>query len=166
MENENKKYPVRKRTRLIEYDYSSNAYYFITICVHDMKCVLGLVENNKSKLNKYGIIVKNNLVNLKSRFGCIGLDYFIVMPNHIHLILILENKQTTKTVSVIEIIAALKSITTIEIHKSGLKGFKWQRSFYDRIIRNEEELFNIRQYIDQNPLRWEIEKNNPGNLEM
>ncbi len=75
---------------------------------------------------------------MKSRFGCIGLDYFIVMPNHIHLILILDNKQTTKTVSIIEIIAALKSITTIEIHKSGLKGFKWQRSFYDRIIRNEE----------------------------
>ena len=61
---------------------------------------------------------------------------------------------------------AFKSITTIALHKNGLKNFKWQRSFYDRIIRDEKELFNIRQYIEQNPLRWELEKDNPNNLDL
>jgi REP element-mobilizing transposase RayT len=166
MANNKNKYPVRKRTRLKEYDYSNNGYYFITICVKDMKCVLGSIENNRIKLNKYGFIVENNVRNLQKRFVCVELDYYIVMPNHIHVILILENKQNERPVSIPEIIAALKSLTTIELHKMGLKEFKWQRSFYDRIIRDEKELFNIRQYIEQNPLRWEIEKNNPGNLEM
>ncbi|MDP2363027.1 MAG: transposase [Ignavibacteria bacterium] len=166
MENENKKYPIRKSTRLKEYDYSNNGYYFITICVQGMKCVLSSVENNKTKLNKYGLIVENNLHNLQKRFPCIELDYYVVMPNHIHIILILENKQNERPVNITEIIAALKSLTTIEIHKDGLKEFKWQRSFYDRIIRDEKELYNIRKYIEQNPLKWDIEKNNPQNLEM
>ncbi len=87
------------------------------------------------------------------------------MPNHIHFIIILNNESENKFI-VTRIVVAFKSITTIELHKKGLNYFKWQRSFYDRIIRNEKELYNIRQYIDQNPLRWELEKDKPENLEL
>lgn len=87
------------------------------------------------------------------------------MPNHLHCIFILNNHNIERN-NISVIMGAFKSITTIAIHKSGFKKFKWQRSFFDRIIRDEKELFNIRQYIEQNPLRWELEKNNPNNLEL
>ncbi len=166
MGNEKNKYPVRKRTRLKEYDYSNNAYYFITICVNDKSEVFGKVENNSVSLNDYGIIVEKNLLDLSERFKSVEIDYYVIMPNHFHCIVILENESDKRKESISNIIGAFKSITTIGLHKMGLSDFKWQRSFYDRIIRNEQELFNIRRYIEQNPLRWELEKENPQNLEM
>ncbi len=74
------------------------------------------------------------------------------MPNHLHCIIILDNIDKEK-ISISKIIDVFKSLTTIDLHKMGFETFKWQRSVYDRIIRNEKELFNIRQYIDLNPLR-------------
>lgn len=165
LEDKNK-YPVRKPTRLKEYDYSNNAYYFITICVNDKSEVFGKVENHSVILNNYGFIIEKNLHDLLKRFKSVEIDYYVIMPNHFHCIFILENESDKRKVSISNIIGALKSITTIELHKKGLSDFTWQRSFYDRIIRNEKELFNIRRYIEQNPLRWELEKENPQNLEM
>ncbi len=166
MREDKNKYPVRKPTRLKEYDYSNNAYYFITICVNDKSEVFGKVENNSVILNNYGFIIEKNLYDLLKRFKSVEIDYYVIMPNHFHCIFILENESDKRKVSISNIIGALKSITTIELHKKGLSDFRWQRSFYDRIIRNEKELFNIRRYIEQNPLRWELEKENPQNLEM
>ena len=99
------------------------------------------------------------------------------MPNHIHAIIIIgdakiasptlrnvqRNKEnivpTDRTKMVLsKIVQQFKRICTIEIRNNGLPDFKWQRSFYDRIVRNEKELFNIRKYIEQNPLKWEIEQ--------
>jgi REP element-mobilizing transposase RayT len=164
-ENKNK-YPVRKPTRLKEYDYSNNAYYFITICVDNKKEVFGTVKNNSMSLNEYGILVEKSLFDLTDRFSFVQIDYYVIMPNHFHCIFILENETNKNKKSISEIIGAFKSITTIKLHKIGLIDFKWQRSFYDRIIRNEKELLNIRRYIEQNPLRWELEKHNPENLEL
>jgi REP element-mobilizing transposase RayT len=166
MKNNKNKYPVRKRTRLKEYDYSNNAYYFITICVNDKSEVFGKVENNSVILNDYGLIIEKNLLYLMERFKSVEIDYYVIMPNHFHVIIILDNENDESKISISNIIGAFKSITAIELHKMGLTDFKWQRSFYDRIIRDEKELFNIRQYIEQNPLRWELEKEDPGNLEM
>jgi REP element-mobilizing transposase RayT len=166
MHKEKSKYPVRKRTRLKEYDYSNNAYYFITICVKDKSEVFGKVAYNSVSLNNYGLIVEKNLRDLAARFNSIEIDDYVIMPNHFHAIFILDNKNDKTKDSMSNIIGAFKSLTTIEIHKNGLSEFKWQRSYYDRIIRNEKELFNIKQYIEQNPLRWELEKENPQNIEM
>lgn len=165
MKEEENKYPARKRTRLKEYDYSNNAYYFITICVNDKSEVFGSVENNKVLLNTYGSVIEKHLLDLSDRFKSVEIDYYVIMPNHLHCILILDNANIERN-SVSEIMGAFKSITTIALHKNGLKNFKWQRSFYDRIIRDEKELFNIRQYIEQNPLRWELEKESPYNVEL
>lgn len=166
MNEEKNKFPVRKRTRLKEYDYSNNAYYFITICVNDKSEVFGNVEDNSVILNNYGLIIEKNLHDLMERFKSVETDYYVIMPNHFHCIFILENESDQSKESISNIIGAFKSITTIELHKMGLSDFKWQRSFYDRIIRNEQELFNIRRDIEQNPLRWELEKENPQNIEM
>ena len=103
------------------------------------------------------------------------------MPDHIHIIIIIDpsnvnvvtgrdlsqkDEQEQKIKSLSEIIGAFKTMSSKELHKNGLAEFKWQRSFYDRVIRNEKELFFIRQYIEQNPLILEIEKDLPDNLTM
>jgi REP element-mobilizing transposase RayT len=163
--NKKKDYPVRKPTRLKEYDYSTNGYYFITLCVDNHKIVLGNVDNEKVSLNNYGKDVEKTLLSLPERYKSIEIDYYVIMPNHIHCIFIFENS-SDKKISISNVTGAFKSLTTISLHKLGLVDFKWQRSFYDRIIRDEKELFNIRKYIDQNPLYWDIEKNNPDNLEL
>lgn len=166
MKKENKKYPIRKPTRLKEYNYSNNAYYFITICVLNEQEVLGKVENNIIILNEYGKTVENILINLPKRFNSVEIDYYVIMPNHFHCVFILNNTTSETAKSISDIIGAFKSLTTIELHKMGLTDFKWQRSFYDRIIRSEKELFFIRQYIEQNPLRWELEKDRPENIDL
>lgn len=160
-----KNYPTRKPTRLKEFDYSNNGYYFITICVQNNRMIFGEVENEKMKLNTCGKEVEKILLSLPERYTQIEIDYYAIMPNHFHGIFILNN-ENNQNISISNVIGGFKSLTTIAIHKLGLKDFKWQRSFYDRIIRDEKELFYIRQYIDQNPLRWEIEKNNPDNLDL
>lgn len=164
MNHINKKYPQRKRTRLKEYDYSTNAYYFITICVNHWTSVFGSIHSESMTLNSYGKIIVKHLLSLNERFKSVEIDYYVIMPNHIHFILILDSEENGTSIS--NIIGSFKSLTTVELHKSGLKEFKWQRSFYDSIIRNESELYNIRNYIDLNPLKWELEKNNPENLDL
>ncbi len=161
-----KKYPIRKSTRLREYDYSNSGYYFITICEEHKREALSTIENTILTLNEYGKIVENNWLQLVNRYTNLGLDSYVIMPNHFHGILILENDKNVKPVSSTSIVGAFKSLTTIAIHKAGLKEFKWQRSFYDRIIRDEKELFQIRKYIEQNPFRWDIEKDNPNNIDL
>ena len=164
MNHINKKYPQRKRTRLKEYDYSTTAYYFITICVNHWTSVFGSIHSESMTLNSYGKIIVKHLLSLNERFKSVEIDYYVIMPNHIHFFLILDSEENGTSIS--NIIGSFKSLTTVELHKSGLKEFKWQRSFYDRIIRNESELYNIRNYIDLNPLKWELEKNNPENLDL
>ncbi|BDQ03153.1 transposase [Ignavibacterium sp.] len=166
MNGSKKEYPQRKRNRLREFDYSNDGYYFITICVDEMVNCFGKVESSDVILNDYGKVIKTILTGLSTKYKCCEIDYYIIMPNHIHFIMIIDNSNKNLTCSVPKIVGAFKSVTTIEIHKMGLENFKWQRSYYDRIIRNESKLFYIRQYIEQNPLRWELEKDNPENLEL
>jgi REP element-mobilizing transposase RayT len=160
------KFPQRKRNRLENYDYTLDGYYFITICTKNKIEYFGNVEHNKMILNEYGKSIEENLLKIKERFNVCEIDYYVVMPNHIHFILILDNSRSKSNKSITEVIGSFKSITTIELHKMGLKDFRWQRSYYDRIIRNEKELYLIRRYIEQNPLRWDLERENPNNLEL
>jgi REP element-mobilizing transposase RayT len=167
----------RKRNRLKEYDYSNVGYYFVTICVNDRKDYFGKIENARCVLNGFGECVKNILERISVLYPYIEIDYYVIMPYHIHIIIIidpsnvvtgrdlsLQNKPKQKIKSLSEIIGAFKTMSSKELHKKGLTEFKWQRSFYDRIIRNERELYQIRKYIEQNPLSLEIEKQLPENL--
>jgi len=179
MKTSNYIHKERKRNRLKEYDYSQGGYYFVTVCVDNRKDIFGNVKNGKCFLNNYGTIVKKNFENLKNRYSYIKLDYYVIMPNHIHAIIIIDpssisvgtgrdlsqnKKQKIKSLS--EIVGAFKTMSSKEIHLTGNKLFKWQRSFYDRIIRNEKELYYIRRYIEQNPLSLEIAKEFPDNLDL
>jgi len=176
----------RKRNRLKEYNYSNAGYYFVTICVNDRNDYFGKIEGTKCVLNEFGRTVKQILESIPVLYPYIEIDYYVIMPNHIHAIVIIDpsdnvsvatsrdlsqnnpekvlTKQKIKSLS--DIIGAFKMMSSKELHKKGLKEFRWQRSFYDRVVRNERELFFIRQYIEQNPLSFEIEKELPDNLTM
>jgi len=98
-----------------------------------------------------------------------GIGLFCGHAKSFHGIIIIDASLKTsdvKTKSLSELIGAFKTTSSKLIHQAELKTFHWQKSFYDRIIRNEIELFKIRQYIQNNPLKWEIDKNNPSNIYM
>jgi REP element-mobilizing transposase RayT len=161
--------PNRKLNRLKEYDYSSGGYYFVTVCTLGKEHYFGKVENEKMIKNNFGVIVESQWLWLHQNYQYVKLDYFVVMPNHFHGIIIIDSSlktSETKTKSLSELIGAFKTTSSKLIHQEKLADFYWQKSFYDRIIRNENELFKIRQYITNNPIKWEIGKNNPSNIFM
>jgi REP element-mobilizing transposase RayT len=162
-----KDFPKRKSTRLKEYDYSQFGYYFISICMKIRKEFFSIIENSIVVLSKFGKIIDEVLMNITSYYN-VEIDCYIIMPDHIHLIIILDKDESKKNYSLSDVMGKFKSFSCKKIRKvlEDDEKFEWQKSFYDRIIRNEKELYQIRKYIKENPLRWEIEKDNPDNLIM
>ncbi len=154
----------RKDNRLKNYDYSQSGAYFITICVKDMECILSKISENKTnnvgadtirpRLTKYGVIVDNAINSIESHYDTIIVDRYVIMPNHIHLMIrINNNKNIGRMVSAPTVIGSLKRFVSKEI------GFSiWQKSYYDHIIRNDEDYINHLQYIDENPKKWLLGK--------
>ena len=148
--------PNRKRIRLKDYDYSQNGYYFITVCTHNKQKILcdvvgeGLCALPSIKLTVIGESVKNSIEYINEKYDNISVDKYVIMPNHIHLII---KKQTggrrDPPLQIYNIIGDLKSFTT---HKYGEKF--WQRSFHDHIIRDEKDYLKIWNYIETNPQKW------------
>lgn len=136
----------RKSTRLQKYDYSNNNYYFITICTHNKKCIFGTA----GVLNTNGQISKNELEYLSGRYEGVYVDNYIVMPNHVHAIIVLENQN--KTLS--EIIGLYKSGVSKKIREKDVTIKVWQRSFHDHIIRSEKSYLRIWEYITYNDKKW------------
>jgi len=153
---------VRKRNRMLGYDYSQDNLYFVTICLKDMVCTFVNVENKQMLLNSYGEIVKKQWFWLTEQYSYIELHAFVVMPNHIHgIIEIKRNKamidnQKIKPLS--QLIGALKTTSSKQIHLLGESDFVWHRSFHDHIILNEEAFDKISKYIENNPMKWKEDK--------
>ncbi len=162
----------RKKTRLQNYDYSQNGMYFITICTKDKKCFFGEIVNDKMVLNNFGKIVKNIWLELPSHNNNISIDEFIIMPNHIHGIIEIINVgdrhvcplHLRHTQILPKVVGGFKAAITKKFNQLFPENnFKWQRSFYDHIIRKDESLNKIREYIMINPQQWHKDKNNPIN---
>ena len=174
-------------TRLEEWDYSSSGYYFVTICTNNMECVLSRITDGKVVLTGIGNIAKRHWLEIPEHFKNVELDEFIIMPNHMHGIVIIENQHCRDAIngvstdgggitrahnpmlsenSLSKIIRWYKGRCTFEINKiQNTIHFAWQPRFYDHIIRNEKLLQKIREYIHNNPLKWDIDENNPDFLE-
>jgi REP element-mobilizing transposase RayT len=173
-------------TRLNGWDYSSNGHYFITICTKNRDYFLGEITNSKMKYSKSGEIANQYWSSIPDHFSNVELDAFQIMPNHIHGIIIINNENrnvngnriyngpypemsaiSPKPKSLPVIIGSYKSIVKKTINRNyPVKGFKWQHRFHDHIIRNENELNRIRKYIRENPMKWEMDKNNMENIWM
>lgn len=158
----------RKRTRLRGYDYSYPGAYFVTVCTQKQKLTLGNVRKGKFLPTICGEIAREKWLELPERYPDIELDAFIIMPNHIQGIIFiveagLKPAPTKKRYGLSEIVRAFKTYSSRainEIRKTPGVHF-WQRSFYDHIIRNEMELNRVREYVQNNPLSWELDKENP-----
>ena len=162
--------PQRKHPRLKGYDYSSNGYYYITINTYENRNLLSKVGRGlapaeiKTILSPVGKIAKNQLLDLEKRYPGLKIDKYVFMPNHIHMILALEEPAAgaSPRPTVSDIICAYKSLTTRICNKQfdtpGKKLF--QTSFYDEIIKNENHYLEIWQYIDNNPLKYCLKKEN------
>ena len=144
--------PIRKSPRLIRYDYSQDNYYFVTVCTNKKKCLFG----TPCKLNWMGQIVQKNIEGIPTHFSSVKIDKYVVMPNHIHMIVVLGCQGNTENkVRLDTVIGLLKSGITKQIRLKNPKIDIWQRSFHDHIIRNQLEYEKIWAYIDTNPQLWD-----------
>ncbi len=202
-------------SRLKGHDYSGDGLYFITICTHDRELFFGDVVDNKMILNDLGQMAEKYWLEIPQHFENIELDEFIIMPNHVHGIIVIDNtadggkhrvrcdargftdarvrRDAINRVST----DAAQHTDTNDNHTGGITGkynpmgkkslgeivrwfkgrykfesktinpaFAWQTRFYDHVVRNENSLDNIRQYIINNPAQWENDRNDQENIWM
>lgn len=159
------KLPKRKLMRLPQYDYSQPGCYFITVCTHEMKSDFGTVVEGKFIPSHIGEIILKNWLWIPEHFADIFPDVFQLMPNHIHGILGIQcdkvREQIPKRQAMVipKAIKDFKRFSTLEIRKRIDADFRWQRSYYDHVIRNEQSLERIREYILLNPENWKLDRN-------
>ena len=160
---QNTKFPQRKNTRLPEYDYSLNGAYFITVCTHNRRKILsdvvgeGLCALPKIRLSGLGQII-HNCIEYINTYHFVRVDSYVIMPDHIHLLISINAPEGHRGPSLQHIMQQFKSYTT---HKAKRKF--WQRSFYDHIVRNEDDLKDINDYIVANPIMWLNGKHDDSN---
>ncbi len=136
----------RKTNRLAKYDYGQPGYYFVTICTDKKIEHFGKVENGIMVLNLAGEIVKKFWKNNPVCYKYVGIDEFVIMPNHFHGIVVIQERQAKGPhYNLSQIVGSYKNVVTKNIHASGLIQFNWQPSFYDHVIRKDESLDKIRE---------------------
>ncbi len=155
--------PKRKQMRLNDYDYSQNGYYFITVCTESRQTNLSDVYNGGVLLRPIGKIAENEIAELTKRYK-IGINPYIIMPDHIHMIIKI-NRETQRAEqspapTVCDMICAFKSLTTKIANKNDncIGRRIWQRNYYEHIIRDENDYIANAEYILNNPLKWETER--------
>ena len=169
----------RRSIRLKDYDYSQEGAYFVTICTHGKECILGHIIDGRVELSPIGHSVYGYWLQIPKHFEAVQLDEFVVMPNHMHGILMITrccrgvkfNAPTRGSDSfscisprkdtLAVIVRTYKSVVSRWCRENGYGDFRWQRNYYEHIIRSERDLKEIREYIVNNPMKWDIDAENP-----
>ncbi len=171
--------------RLDGYDYASAGAYVVTICTQRRICLFGEIVAGEMQLSEMGQIATACWEQLPQHYTGLDLDAWVVMPNHVHGIIVIDGGNSglfdkdggsppvgeglrpslAMHISLPEVVRAFKSFSARRINEGrGTTGAKvWQRSYYDHIVRNEASLWKFRQYIENNPLQWEMDQLHPGN---
>jgi REP element-mobilizing transposase RayT len=155
----------RRSVRLREYDYSSNGYYFVTICTQHREHIFGEIVNGKMALSESGKIVDVWWRKIFVKYDYVLMDEYVIMPNHMHGIMVIvgagfprpqEIMYENRILGIGQIIAFFKYQTTKVMNVlQDMPGNRvWQRNYYERVIRCGAELKNARQYIIDNPRKW------------
>lgn len=182
----------RRSIRLREYDYSSVGAYFVTLCVQGRECLFGSVTDGGMQMNEAGRMVEGAWRALAERFPNVMVDEFVVMPNHLHGVIVVTDDGLTDAVGAIHELPNTccldRAIHELPLHQKRrtmlipkvIGFFKmntakhinlmrntpgiplWQRNYHERVIRGEREMNTIREYIRQNPLKWEHDEENPA----
>jgi len=159
----------RKLARQKGIDYARPGFYFVTICTMEKEEILGKVVGENMEENDYGRIVRECWMDLLNHYPCCRLHEFAIMPNHVHGIVEIVGAglrparldKPARCYSLTEIIRAFKAFSVRKINKENPSGlFQWQRSFHDRVIRDDGELAAIGRYIAENPRHWSEDEEN------
>ena len=142
-------HPERKPNRIPNYDYSLPNYYFVTICTHQKQHIFGTV----AQLNGYGQIAAELLLTIPKHFPNAAIDKYVIMPNHIHAIIILRDASPDSRKDLSVILGQFKAKVSQILHQTMPGRIIWQKSFYDRVIRTEQDYQAAWRYIDENPIR-------------
>jgi REP element-mobilizing transposase RayT len=167
----NLRLPIRKSPRLRSYGYASPGAYFVTVCTHDRRPLFGEVRHGIMGLNEFGSAVWKAWAALPARFPSIESDWFVVMPNHLHAVIVLltpaEQVKSKAGPTLGGVVGALKSLGHKGIRDlgEGLYPRVWQERYHEHVVRDEDELRRIRKYIAENPLKWEFDRENPTCVE-
>ena len=181
--------PDRQSTRLRGYDYASAGAYFVTICAHERRCLFGEIVDGAMSVSALGQIVEACWVSIPTHFPSTTLDDFVVMPNHVHGIIVLGDTDTppvgaqhaapampdapedagsahrinVPAGSLGAIVRSFKAAATKRINdlRRSPGESVWQRNYYDHIIPDQEGLMRVRAYIANNPARWAFDAENP-----
>jgi len=181
----------RHSLRLQDYDYTHEGAYFVTVCLKERACLFGDISDGKMILNDAGRTAEKCWNDIPTHFPHIELDEFVIMPNHVHGIIVIncrgesrirpgdfhepnsgdhkDRPYGTTAGSIGRIIQAFKSRVTHEYimgvrHQmwAPFNGKLWQRNYYEHVIRDDASLNLIRQYIMDNPPRWAEDEENPA----
>ena len=165
-------------TRLKGWDYTSAGWYFVTICTRGRISYFGEIRDSEMQLSPIGKILAEEWQKTAQVRPYVSLDEWIVMPNHIYGIIVIHNDDNVETArravstegpglkakSLGAIINQIKSVCTKRIRAAGFMDFGWQPRYYDHIIRDNEDLDRIREYIVGNPYKWDEDEENPANV--
>ncbi len=166
----------RRSLRLKGYDYTEAGAYFVTMVVQNRLCLFGGIVAEEMRLNEAGEMVRSAWESLPRRFPGIEVDAFVAMPNHVHGILVIDRpveafirrapaRDAPTTTTLGAVVGAYKSLTAVEYARSApttIRPRLWQRNYYEHVIRNDESLNEIRQYICDNPAQWSFDRENPS----
>ena len=148
--------PKRRPNRLAGYDYSQNGAYFITVCTKNRAELFSEIAvgaaSCRPQLSGIGKIVEYEILKLSTTYDNAYIDYYVIMPNHVHIIIVIHNVNGRQNAAptVPQMMNQWKRAVSL---KAGFS--PWQKSFHDHIIRNEAENLKIWEYIDTNPVKWE-----------
>ena len=194
----------RRSIRLKGYDYTQPGAYFVTLVTQGRECLFGEIAAGEMRLNRFGQIAKREWERLSKRFPAVQIDAYVVMPNHVHGIIVIRGRGTAELLtdndseilrraptwksiaaadtdnprriptnreqfgqpvpgSIPTIIRSYKSAVTYRVNliRNSGPAQVWQLNYYDHVVRDEAELNRIRQYISNNPLQWEMDRENP-----
>lgn len=179
--NTNRHTRYRRSIRLRDYDYAQAGAYFVTICTRERVCLFGEVVDDVMRLNDAGKIAEACWLAIPAHFPDANVNAFVVMPNHVHGIVFIADivgaknfspvwdnveaahnpiRSPSKTIG--SVIRGFKIGVTKWFRENGVTGNVWQRNYYEHVIRNDESLSRIRQYIHENPTRWAFDRDNPA----
>jgi putative transposase len=192
------RYPVRRSLRLAGYDYSQAGAYFVTICTHGRVCLFGEVVGDTVRLSRMGEVVQACWEEMPEHYPGVEFDAFVVMPNHVHGIVVIADSESdhgvtpgdaciaptmaggragratlgrqarvgAKRATLGRIVGSFKAASAKLVNERyGVAGAKlWQRGYHEHVIRSEAALDRIRRYIEENPLKWALDQDNPSQV--
>ena len=164
-------------TRLRDWDYSSRGWYFVTICAHNRRPIFGRIVDSQMQLSLIGTVADAELRSLASHYRNVSVDKYVVMPNHVHVIIMIDGEhcftpnvkssidahvgfESPRRGSLSAIVRAYKAGVTRRCGEMGIHQEIWQSRFHDHLLRGDKVISAVREYIRNNPANWAMDKEN------